>query len=43
MKTHCHTKLDLKKLDRHTGGKLLMHGTKHCKDNQLQILEFRIS
>ena len=27
------------KLDQHTGGKWLIHGTKHCKNNQLQSLE----
>ena len=34
-----------KKVDQHTGGKWLIHGTKLHKDNQLQSLElpFRIS
>ena len=33
-------KLDLKKkVDQHTGGKWLIHGTKRRKDNQLQSLE----
>ena len=27
------------KVDQHTGGKWLIHGTKHRKDNQLQSLE----
>ena len=33
------------KVDQHTGGKWLIHGTKHRKDNQLQSLElsYRIS
>ena len=36
--THCHFKLDFQKVDQHTEGKRLIHGTKHCKDNQLQSL-----
>ena len=36
--THYHFKLDFQKVD-HTRGKWLTHGTKHCKDNQLQSLE----
>ena len=32
-------KLDFQKVDQHTGGKWLIHGTKRCKDNQLQSLE----
>ena len=32
-------KLDFQKVDQHTGGKCLIHGTKHRKDNQLQSLE----
>ena len=28
-------KVDLQKLDQHTGGKWLIHGTKRRKDNQL--------
>ena len=28
-----------KKLDQYTGGKCLIHGTKHYKDNQLQSLK----
>ena len=38
-------KLDFQKVDQHTGGKWLIHGTKRHKDNQLQSLEltFRIS
>ena len=34
-----HFKLDFQKVDQHTGGKWLIHGTKRQKDNQLQILE----
>ena len=32
-------KLDFRKVDQHTGGKWLIHGTKRRKDNQLQSLE----
>ena len=32
-------KLDSQKVDQHTGGKWLIHGTKRRKDNQLQSLE----
>ena len=28
-------------MDQHTGGKWLIHGTKHRKDNQLQSREFK--
>ena len=35
LKTQCHFKLDFRKVDQHTGGKWLIHGTKHRKDNQL--------
>ena len=34
-----HFKLDFQIMDQHTGGKCLIHGTKHRKDNQLQSLE----
>ena len=34
-----HFKLDFQKVDQHTGGKWLIHGTKRRKDNQLQSLE----
>ena len=37
--TNCHSKLISKKIDQHTGGKWLIHSTKHGKDNQLQSLE----
>ena len=39
LQTHYHFKFDLQKLDQHTGGKWLIHGTKHRKDNHLQSLE----
>ena len=38
-KTYYHFKLDFQKVDQHTGGKWLIHGTKRRKDNQLQSLE----
>ena len=43
--THYHFKLVFQKEDQLTGGNLLIRGTKHCKDNQLQSLElpYRIS
>ena len=37
--THKHFKLDFQKVDQHTRGKWLIHGTKRRKDNQLQSLE----
>ena len=37
-----HFKLDFPKVDKHTGGKWLIHGTKRRKDNQLQSLELNI-
>ena len=39
LQTYYHFKLDFQKVDQHTGGKWLIHGTKHRKDNQLQNLE----
>ena len=39
LQTYCHFKLDLQKVDQHTGGKWLIHGTKRHKGNQLQSLE----
>ena len=34
--THYYSKLDFQKVDQLTGGKWLIHGTKYCKDKQLQ-------
>ena len=34
-----HFQLDFQKVDPHTGGKWLIHGTKRHNDNQLQSLE----
>ena len=39
LQTHDHFKLDFQKVDQHIGGKWLIRGTKHHKDNQLQRLE----
>ena len=39
LQTYYHFKLDFQKVDQHTGGKWLIHGTKRRKDNQLQTLE----
>ena len=33
LQTYYHFKLDFQKVDQHTGGKWLIHGTKHRKDN----------
>ena len=39
LQTYNRFKLDYQKVDQHTGGKWLIHGTKRRKDNQLQSLE----
>ena len=41
LQTYCHFffQLDFQKVDQHTGGKWLIHGTKGWKDNPLQSLE----
>ena len=39
LQTCYHFKLDFQKVDQHTEGKWLIHGTKRHKDNQLQSLE----
>ena len=36
LQTQYHFKLDFQKVDPLTGGKWLIYGTKHHKDNQLQ-------
>ena len=36
LQSYYHFKLDFQKVDQHTGGKWLIHGTKRRKDNQLQ-------
>ena len=39
LQTYYRFLLDFLKVDRHTGGKWLIHGTKRRKENQLQRLE----
>ena len=39
LQTYYHFKLDFQKVDQHTRGKWLIHGTIRRKDNQLQSLE----
>ena len=36
LQTYYNFKLDFQKVDQHTAGKWLIHGTKHHKDNQVQ-------
>ena len=45
LQTYYNFKLDFQKVNQHTGGKCLIHGTKRRKDNELQSLElpWRIS
>ena len=39
LQAYYHFNLHFQKVDRYTGGKWLIHGTKRRKDNQLQSLE----
>ena len=39
LQTDYNLKLNFQNMDHHTGGKWLIHGTKHHKDNQRQSLE----
>ena len=39
LQTHYRLKLDFQKVEQHTRGRWLIHGTKHHKDHQLQSLE----
>ena len=39
LQIYYHFKADFQKVDQHTGGTWLIHGTKRHKDNQLQSLE----
>ena len=39
LQTYYHFKSDFQKVDQHTGGKWLIHGTKRRKENQLQSLK----
>ena len=36
LQPHYHFEQDFQKVDQHTGGKWLIHGTKHRKGNRLQ-------
>ena len=40
LQSYYHFKLDFQKVDQHTCGKWLIHGTKRHKNNQLQSLWF---
>ena len=39
LETYYYFKLDFQKVDKHTGGKWLIHVSKRRKDHQLQSLE----
>ena len=39
LQSHYRFKLDFQKVDQHTGGKWLIHATKHRNDTQLQSLD----
>ena len=39
LQTHYNFKLDFQKVDKHTGGKWLIHDFKHHKNNELQRFE----
>ena len=39
LQTYYYFKLYFQKMDQHTGGKWLIHGTKRREDNQLESLE----
>ena len=45
LQPNCCLKIDFRKVYQHAGGKWLIHDTKRCKENQLQIpkLPCRIS
>ena len=42
LQTHYHFKLDFQIVEQHTGGKWLIYGTKHCKENQLKSMELHL-
>ena len=42
LQTYYHFKLNFQKVDQHTGGKWLAHGTKRHKYNQLQSMELPV-
>ena len=37
LQTHYHFKVDFPKVDQHIRSKWSVHGTKHSKDNQLEL------
>ena len=39
LQPNCCLKVDIQKVDQHTGGKWLIHDTKRHKENQLQSLK----
>ena len=39
LQIHYHVELDFRKVDQHTEGKWLIHGTKQHKNKQLQSME----
>ena len=43
LQTYYHFKLDFQKVEQHTGGKWLIHGTKRHKDNKLQSHDIKES
>ena len=43
LQTQNHFNLDFQKVNQHTRGKWLIHGTKHHKSNQFQSLEIPCS
>ena len=42
LQTYYHFKLNFEKVAQHSGGKWLIPGTKHRKDNQLQSLDLPV-
>ena len=43
LQTYYHFKLDFQKVDQHTGGKWLIHGTKRRKDMMIWIKPMRLA
>ena len=43
LETHHHLKLGFQNLDKHIGGKWLIHDTEYHKDNQLESLSFPLT
>ena len=42
LQPNCCSKVDFQKVDKHTGGKWLIHDTKRHKDNPLQSLKLPV-